>query len=349
MRKSRKNAIEVPMGYPSVDPSMAWSTDGGAEPFAPSPYSDQVYAPDPAFYAEQTTLYTEASPYGDPSPYGAGPYPDPSFADAAAYPAGYGADVAFADPAYGADATYADQAYAADPTYGGQPPYPPASPMPPASDDEGSQHRGIKIAVAIVAVIAVIILVIVGTNVYTVTSTRDDVHRVSAFYQQETDAVVVLGASVFADGTPSDILADRLEVAADLYKAGAAREVIVSGDNTDAHYNESEAMRDYLVDLGVPEEKIIVDRLGTDTYASMYRAKYAYGCNRIIVVTQAYHLYRALMIAQGLGMEAGGVPADKGDYDGQAEYSLREVLARTKDCLQTLVRVPVSTATAQAD
>ena len=94
---------------------------------------------------------------------------------------------------------------------------------------------------------------------------------------------------------------------------------------------------------------IVVDHLGTDTYASIYRAKNAYGANNIVVVTQAYHLYRALMIADGLGMEAGGVAADKGEYEGQTEYSVREMLARTKDWLLTLVKMPVSTATARVE
>lgn len=183
------------------------------------------------------------------------------------------------------------------------------------------------------------VLLVMFANVYTVATTRDDVHTVEALEGSHADAVVVLGASVFADGTPSDILADRLEVAVDLYLAGAADVVIVSGDNRDSHYNESDAMKKYCVELGVPAADVLVDHAGYDTYSSMYRARSAYGSEDVIVVTQAYHLYRALATAQGLGMQAEGVPADKGAYDNQLSYSVREVAARTKDFVQTLFRV----------
>lgn len=195
----------------------------------------------------------------------------------------------------------------------------------------------LKLACALVVALGALV---VFANVYTVASTRDNVHTIAQLEGVQADAVVVLGASVFADGTPSDILADRLEVAVDLYKADAASVIIVSGDNRDAHYNESDAMKAYCVSLGVPEEDVYVDHAGYDTYSSMYRACYVYGAESVIVVTQAYHLYRALACAQGLGMDAQGVAADKGSYDNQLNYSLREVAARTKDFLQTLLKVP---------
>ena len=197
------------------------------------------------------------------------------------------------------------------------------------------------IAVAVVLAVAFVVV----ANVYTIASTRDDVRTVTQLEGANADAVVVLGASVFADGTPSDILADRLEVACDLYKAGAARTIIVSGDNRDAHYNESDAMKDYCVSLGVPADAVCVDHAGYDTYASMYRAHNVYGAQSVIVVTQAYHLYRALASAQGLGMDALGVAADKGAYDNQLVYSLREIPARTKDFAQTLLHVAPAEAT----
>lgn len=194
----------------------------------------------------------------------------------------------------------------------------------------------VKAALACVVFAAVLVVV---ANVHTVASTRDDVHTVDELADARADAVVVLGASVFADGTPSDILADRLEVAVDLYAAGAAEVIIVSGDNRDSHYNESAAMKLYCVELGVPADDVLVDHAGYDTYSSMYRARSVYGADSVVVVTQAYHLYRALATAQGLGMEAEGVPADKGAYDDQLSYSLREVAARTKDFVQTMLRV----------
>ena len=188
---------------------------------------------------------------------------------------------------------------------------------------------------------ALAVLVVGVANVVTVATTRDRVVTVegaaSALAGDPADAVVVLGASVYADGTPSDILADRLEVACDLYKAGAARAIIVSGDNRTSHYNESDAMKAYCVELGVPSEDVYVDHAGNTTYESMWRARHVFGADRIIVATQA------MFAADCLGMQAWGVPCDKGAYDNQRAYSIREVLARTKDFYAALFQVPVST------
>ncbi len=194
--------------------------------------------------------------------------------------------------------------------------------------------------ITVVVVLAVLVVVfIVVANVYTIATTRDDLHTVADLEGADADAIVVLGASVRADGTPSDILANRLEVAVDLYKAGAAHTIIVSGDGRDSHYDEPDAMRAYCVRLDVPEEDVFVDYQGYNTYASIYRAKNVFGAEDVIVVTQAYHLYRALFLAQGLGMQACGVAADKGSYDNQTLYSVREVGARAKAVIQVLFHV----------
>lgn len=199
--------------------------------------------------------------------------------------------------------------------------------------------RGFRIVVVVLIVLAAVLALIAGTNAYTVLSTRDDVHRVSYYADDHANGIVVLGASVLPDGTPSDILADRLEVACDLYLIGAGDCIIVSGSKEDG-YDEPAGMRDYCVSLGVPAEAIVLDPDGYDTYASIYNARYVFGLESVIVVTQAYHLYRALATAKGLGMEAYGVAADKGDYDDQAFYSVREIFSRTVDCIMTLFKIP---------
>ena len=186
-----------------------------------------------------------------------------------------------------------------------------------------------RILVIAFSLLLVFFIVTIGINGYVISSTRDDVHTIAQVEEQNihADAIVVLGA-------------DRLEVAADLYKSGVADAIIVSGDNRDSHYNESDAMKNYCVELGIPASSVYIDHAGYDTYASIYRAHYVYGANSLIVVTQAYHLYRALAIAQGLGMEAAGVAADKGSYENQLMYSVREALARDKDFFQTLLKLP---------
>ena len=199
---------------------------------------------------------------------------------------------------------------------------------------------GFVVKLALACLVAAIV-VVGGANLITVGMTRDNVHTVSDLADYDADAVVVLGASVKPDGTPSDILQDRLETAASLYRSGAARAIIVSGDNRTSHYNESAAMKAYCVQLGVPSEDVYEDHAGYSTYESMYRARHVFGAERVIVTTQAYHLYRAMFAAQGLGMETRGVASDHGAYDNQRLYSLREAVARTKDLFKTLLQAPV--------
>lgn len=208
------------------------------------------------------------------------------------------------------------------------------------------KHRAVKrILITLLLMVLAAVAVVALANLATVATTRDQVRTVATAADElagnPADAVVVLGASVYPDGTPSDILADRLEVAVDLYKAGAAKAIICSGDNRTSHYNESDAMKAYCVSLGVPSEDVYVDHAGNTTYESLYRARHLFGAQRIIVATQAYHLYRALFAADQLGMEAWGVATDKGAYDDQLKYSMREVAARTKDFFAALVHVPV--------
>ena len=151
---------------------------------------------------------------------------------------------------------------------------------------------------------------------------------------------MVLGASVFADGTPSSILQDRLDDGIALYRSGVAPKLIMSGDNSTIAYNEVKAMKDYAVSQGVPSEDVFCDHAGFSTYESMYRAKHVFGAQRIVVATQTYHLYRALYAAHGLGLEAIGVPSDYRTYAKQTQYDLREIPARTKDFFKTLFEVP---------
>ncbi|MDR0514967.1 MAG: YdcF family protein [Coriobacteriaceae bacterium] len=158
--------------------------------------------------------------------------------------------------------------------------------------------------------------------------------------EHDAQCILVLGASVLPDGTPSGILQDRLDVAIRLYEAGAAPKMIMSGDNGTASYNEVQAMKAYAVAQGVPSEDIFCDHAGFSTYESMYRAANLFGVERMVVVTQSYHLYRALYAANGLGIDAVGVPSDVRSYQQQLWFDLREVFARSKDFFQTLLKLP---------
>ena len=175
------------------------------------------------------------------------------------------------------------------------------------------------------------------TNLIVIGSTQSSIKAEAQAASQPSDAILVLGASVYADGTPSGILQDRLNKAAELYQLGAAPCIIVSGDGRQTSYNEPAAMKAYLIGLGIPSEDIFCDRAGYSTYDSTYRARYIFGCNSLVVVTQAYHLTRAVYSARGLGIDAIGVASDNGTYENQLQYDVREIGARVKDFLYTLI------------
>lgn len=191
----------------------------------------------------------------------------------------------------------------------------------------------VAVALAIVAVFAV-------TNVVTIVGSKGSIVNADEASISSADAIVVLGASVFANGTPSGILQDRLDDGIALYFAGVAPKLIMSGDNGTESYNEVRVMKQYAIAQGVPSEDIFCDHAGFSTYESMYRAKYVFGCQRIVVATQTYHLYRALWSAKSLGMQATGVPSDYHEYQKQLQYDIREVPARTKDFFKALFRMP---------
>lgn len=154
----------------------------------------------------------------------------------------------------------------------------------------------------------------------------------------EADCIIILGCQVFSDGTLSAMLHDRVMRGIELYESKAAPKLIVSGDHGRKEYDEVNAMKKYAIDAGIPSENIFMDHAGFSTYESMYRAKEIFRAEKIIVVTQEYHLYRALYIAQKLGMEAYGVSSDYRPYYGQTYREVREILARCKDFATTLFK-----------
>ena len=156
----------------------------------------------------------------------------------------------------------------------------------------------------------------------------------------QVDAIIVLGAYVSPSGRISDMLADRLAVGLELYKGEKAPKIVVSGDHGRTTYDEVNGMRKYLQARGVPREDIFMDHAGFDTYDSLYRARDVFTIKKAVVVTQQYHLLRALYIARVLGIEAYGVPSDKHVYPGMAYYQAREIAARAKAFLQVDIFKP---------
>lgn len=151
------------------------------------------------------------------------------------------------------------------------------------------------------------------------------------------DCILVLGAGVQEDGTPSWVLQDRLTEALALYRAGRSKKILVSGDHHTGRYDEPNSMRAWLETRGVPAEDIFMDHAGVDTYSSMWRAKNVFQVKSLIVVTQQFHLPRAVFLARSFGMKAEGSPADRRIYRGAAWFQVREIASRTKAFIDVTV------------
>lgn len=152
------------------------------------------------------------------------------------------------------------------------------------------------------------------------------------------DCILVLGCSVKPSGDPSDMLRDRLLTGVELYEKGVSAKLLMSGDHGRDDYDEVNAMKSFAVDRGVASSDVFMDHAGFSTYESMYRAKEIFGAKKIVVVTQEYHLYRAVYVARQLGLEAIGVLADKNEYNGQTYRDFREFLARNKDFFTAAIK-----------
>jgi len=145
------------------------------------------------------------------------------------------------------------------------------------------------------------------------------------------DCILVLGCYVHENGNPSDMLHDRLKMGVELYDLGAAPKLLMTGDHGRVGYDEVDAMKTFAVEAGIQSENVFMDHAGFSTYESMYRARDIFQAKKIIIVTQEYHLYRAIYIAESLGLEAYGVASDYRTYYGQTSRDVRELLARVKD------------------
>lgn len=183
------------------------------------------------------------------------------------------------------------------------------------------------------------LILVLGLNALVVGATLGRVYTPEeAETLEEVDCILVLGCGVRKDGSPTLMLRDRLSRGVELYTAGAAPKLLMSGDHSRPDYDEVNAMKDYAMGQGVPSSDVFMDHAGFSTYESLYRAKSVFGAKRVVIVTQRYHLFRALYIARRMGIEAYGVCADGQCYSGQTLRSTREMLARAKDVFYALLR-----------
>ncbi|OQB24783.1 MAG: vancomycin high temperature exclusion protein [Firmicutes bacterium ADurb.Bin182] len=151
------------------------------------------------------------------------------------------------------------------------------------------------------------------------------------------DCILVLGARVWSSGTLSAMLEDRVLQGIRLYEAGVSERLLMSGDHGRKNYDEVNHMKQYAVDKGVKPEHVFMDHAGFSTYESMYRARDIFKAEKIVIVTQEFHIYRAVYVARALGIDAYGVPTEPRIYKNEAYNGFREFLARVKDFIMVIL------------
>ncbi|MBD3300591.1 MAG: hypothetical protein GF347_04525 [Candidatus Moranbacteria bacterium] len=147
---------------------------------------------------------------------------------------------------------------------------------------------------------------------------------------------LILGAHVHSDGVMSHVFFDRVDTGLKLYQENKIQKILVSGDHLNQGYDEVNTAKDYLIKNGVAEENLFLDHAGIDTYDSLYRAKHIFKVESVIIITQKFHLNRALYIANSLDIKAAGLTADQRTYEHIKKYKSREVLARIKAFLNVI-------------
>ena len=193
-----------------------------------------------------------------------------------------------------------------------------------------------KIISAVICIGILCMAAVMGINFFVVKSSEKYILGMNNA-GEDYDCVLVLGCGVWGD-RPSHMLEDRLLVGIELCKNGASEKLLVSGDHGRDEYDEVNVMKTFAIDRGLDSEDVFMDHAGFSTYESMYRARDIFKAKKVLIVTQEYHLYRAIFVARRLGLDAYGVTSDLREYGGQIFRDIREVLARNKDLVYTIIQ-----------
>ena len=187
--------------------------------------------------------------------------------------------------------------------------------------------------------ILAIIITIIITNIIIVTTTINNIlDKNSIKTIEDIDCILILGAGIRGNN-PSPMLEDRLLEGITLYQNKVSPKILASGDHMSKYYDEVNVMKDFLVGHKIPSQDVFMDHAGISTYDSIYRAKYIFEAKKVVIVTQKYHLHRALYIAKNLGLESYGIASNPRPYRNQFIREIREYLARTKDFFKTLFKM----------
>ena len=195
-----------------------------------------------------------------------------------------------------------------------------------------------KLIKYLIVIIIIFFVIVISINLYVKLSTKSqilDLEKAKSI--SDVDCIIVLGAEIWGD-KPSPMLEDRLLEAINLYNNKISNKIIMSGDHGKEDYDEVNIMQKFAIEKGIPTEDIFMDHAGFSTYESVYRAKEIFQAKKVIIITQKYHLYRALHIANSLEIEAYGVNSDPRRYVGEAYRELREILARNKDFVKCIFK-----------
>ena len=197
----------------------------------------------------------------------------------------------------------------------------------------------IKLLKCLIFTILTVIITIIITNIIIVTTTNNNIlDKNSIKTIEDIDCILILGAGIRGNN-PSPMLEDRLLEGISLYQNKVSPKILASGDHMSKYYDEVNVMKDFLVGHKIPSQDVFMDHAGISTYDSIYRAKYIFEAKKVVIVTQKYHLHRALYIAKNLGLEAYGIASNPRPYRNQFIREIREYLARTKDFFKTLFKM----------
>lgn len=207
--------------------------------------------------------------------------------------------------------------------------------------------KSFKKTLSIILRIFIIFIILLGImtvsiNLYMINYAKKYILTMDNINTASVSCITVLGASVKSNGTPSNMLEDRLAESVVLYNVGVSNKIIMSGDHANDNYDEVNTMKNYAIKKGIPSSDIFMDHAGLNTYDSMYRLKNIFEVGSTMIVTQDYHLYRAIYIARKMGIEAYGIASNPREYNGQFYRDIREILARVKDYFKVIIE-PEST------
>lgn len=192
-----------------------------------------------------------------------------------------------------------------------------------------------KIIASLVLIGIICAAFVVFTNAYMITYAKKYILPYDDITEKQFDCIMVLGAGLWGDN-PSPMLAERLDFGLMAYNSGCSEKILMSGDHGQDNHDEVNTMKNYLVNEGVDKDIIFMDHAGFSTYESMYRAKDIFEVESMLIVTQTYHLYRAVYNARKLGIDAYGFAADKLQYP--IYNHIREIAARSKDFIWCIIK-----------